>query len=111
MVARFKLLLASPVFIVVFAFAARMLILSYAAYTFRTPVNAFLPYGYELGRVASSIAAGHGFSSPLRFFDTGPTVWFTPVYPYLVAGIFKIWGIFSFKSRLIIQAMNSAFAA
>src|SRR4029077_12831359 len=86
-------------------------ILSHMWQTTRTPVNAFLPYGYELGRVASAIAAGQGFSSPLRFVDTGPTAWFTPIYPYLVAGIFKIWGIFSFKSRLIIEMSNCAFAA
>ncbi len=108
---RLKRLLAYPVFIVVFAFAARMLILCYLWESARVPVNSFLAYGYELGRVASSIAAGHGFSSPLRFVDTGPTAWFTPIYPYLVAGIFKIWGIFSFKSRLVIQTLNCAFAA
>ena len=111
MSAHIKRLLASPAFIAVFAFAARMAVLWYAWATARIPVNAFLPYGYELGRVASAIAGGKGFSSPLRFVDTGPTVWFTPIYPYLVAGIFKIWGIFSFQSRLIIQTLNCAFAA
>src|ERR1700688_172749 len=111
MVAQLKRLLTYPVFIVLFAFAAHMLILSYMWHGERIPVNAFLPYGYELGRVASAIAAGRGFSSPLRFFDTGPTAWFTPIYPYLVAGIFKIWGIFSFESRLIIETLNCVFAA
>ena len=109
--ANFKRLLTYPVFIVSFSFAAHMLILIYMWHGARTPVNAFLPYGYELGRVASAIASGQGFSSPLRFVDTGPTAWFTPVYPYVVAGIFKIWGIFSFESRIIIQASNCAFAS
>src|ERR1700680_2937255 len=111
MVAQLKRLLSYPVFIVLFAFGAHMLILCYMGQTARTPVNAFLPYGYERGRVASAIAAGRGFSSPLRFVDTGPTAWFTPIYPYMVAGIFKIWGIFSDKSRLIIEATNCAFVA
>jgi hypothetical protein len=75
------------------------------------PVRSNLPYGYELGRVARAIAAGQGFSSPLRLFDTGPTVWFTPIYPYLVAGIFKVWGIYSFMSQIIIQTLSCAFAA
>src|ERR1700726_5124098 len=69
------------------------------------------PFGAEVGYVAASIARGEGFSSPLRFFYTGPTAWFTPIYPYLVAGIFKVWGIYSDMSRLIIAALNCAFAA
>jgi len=111
MTAQLKRLLSHPVFIVLFAFAARMALLTYMWETTLTPVKSFLPYGYELGRVASAIASGQGFSSPLRFLDTGPTAWFTPLYPYLIAGIFKIWGIFTFKSRLIIETSNCAFAA
>lgn len=111
MAAQLKRLLSNPVFIVVFAFAARMAILTYMWETTLTPVKSFIPYGYELGRVASAIASGRGFSSPLRFLDTGPTAWFTPIYPYLIAGIFKVWGVFTFKSRLIIETSNCAFAA
>jgi hypothetical protein len=74
-------------------------------------VRANLPYGLELGRVARAIAAGEGFSSPLLIADSGPTAWFTPIYPYLVAGIFKLWGIYSAASHIIIQTMNCAFAA
>lgn len=111
MTAQLKRLLAHPVFITLTAFLARFAIISYAWIESRTPVKAFLPYGYELGRVAGSIAAGQGFSSPLRFFDTGPTAWFTPIYPYLVAGIFRIWGIFSVESKLVIETSNCAFAA
>ena len=44
-------------------------------------------------------------------FDTGPTVWFTPIYPYFVAGIFKIWGIYSFHSHIAVQVFNCAFAS
>jgi hypothetical protein len=69
------------------------------------------PYGYELGRVARALAAGEGFASPLRLFDTGPTAWFTPVYPLLVAGIFKLWGIYSYLSLVVIEILNSAFVA
>jgi hypothetical protein len=106
-----KRLLSSPVFITLFAFAARMLILTYVWESSQTPLKPSLPFGYELGRVAKAIAAGQGFASPLRMFDTGPTAWFTPIYPYFVAGIFKIWGIFSDTSRLVIETTNCAFAA
>ena len=111
MVKQLKSLLSSPVFITLFAFIARMLILTYVWEVSRTPIRAFLPYGYELGRIAKSIAAGQGFSSPLRMVDTGPSAWFTPIYPYFVAGIFKIWGIFSDTSRLVIETSNCGFAA
>ena len=33
-------------------------------------------------------SAGEGFSNPL-FGKTGPTAWLAPVFPYLLAGIFK----------------------
>jgi hypothetical protein len=106
-----KRLLSSALFITITAFVARMAVLVYSWHATPIPARYFLPYGYELGHVAKSIASGQGFSSPLRFADTGPTVWFTPIYPYLVAGIFRIWGIYTNASKLVIMTLNCAFAA
>jgi 4-amino-4-deoxy-L-arabinose transferase-like glycosyltransferase len=106
-----KRLLSSTVFITGFAFAVRMLLCYIAARLSQNPTRINLPYGVELGRVARAIAAGEGFSSPIRELDTGPTAWFTPIYPYLIGGIFKVWGIYTDMSRIIIQTLNSAFAA
>ena len=106
-----KRLLGSPIFIVGFAFALRMLVMWMVWRQAPAPIKANIPYGYELGRVARAIAAGEGFSSPLRDLDTGPTAWFTPIYPYFVAGIFKLLGIYSEMSRVIIATANCAFAA
>jgi len=106
-----KRLFSSPVFIVGFAFAVRMLAMWMIRHQAPTPIKANLPYGFELGRVARAIASGEGFSSPLRDMDTGPTAWFTPLYPYFVAGIFKIWGIYTETSRFIIATLNCLFAA
>ena len=111
MVHHLKKLLSYPVLIVLIAFGIRVFVLSQMWRSMLTPLKPGLPYGYELGRVAQAIASGHGFSSPLRAVDTGPTAWFTPLYPYLVATIFKIWGIFTDKSRLVIEVMNCAFAS
>src|SRR5258708_20250716 len=58
-------------------------------------------FGYETGRIARSIAQGRGFSNPL-FGDTGPTAWMTPVYPYLVAGVFKRSGIYTNTSSPVL---------
>jgi Dolichyl-phosphate-mannose-protein mannosyltransferase len=111
MTQRLKRLFAYPGFIAVFAFAARMAILCAVWYAAKIPARYYVPYGFELGRVASSIASGKGFSSPLRLVDTGATAWFTPIYPYLAAGVFKIWGIYSEPSKLILQTLNCVFAS
>jgi hypothetical protein len=106
-----KRLFSSPMFIVGFAFALRMIVMYVLWRQAPVPIRANPPFGFELGRVARAIAAGEGFSSPLRDMDTGPTAWFTPIYPYFVAGIFKLWGIYSEMSRVIIATLNCAFAA
>jgi hypothetical protein len=106
-----KRLFSSPVFIVGFAFALRMIVMCVLWRQAPTPIKANPPFGFELGRVARAIAAGEGFSSPLHDMDTGPTAWFTPIYPYLLAGIFKLWGIYSDMSRVIIATLNCAFAS
>jgi 4-amino-4-deoxy-L-arabinose transferase-like glycosyltransferase len=111
MKSHFRRILSSPVFITAFAFALRMIVSYVGSRTSQTPVQRGLPFGFELCHVAKAIAAGQGFSSPLRMVDTGPTIWFTPIYPYLIAGIFKIWGIYTDTSRIIIQTMNCAFAS
>ena len=67
-------------------------------------------FGYETGRVARSIAEGHGFSSPL-FEDTGPTAWLAPVYPYLVAGVFKLFGVYTKASAIVLLSLNALMSA
>ena len=69
-----------------------------------------LLFGFETGRIARSIAEGHGFSNPLSA-QTGPTAWVMPVYPYLLAGIFKLFGVYSKTSALVILSLNSLFSA
>lgn len=67
-------------------------------------------FGGEAGRIARSIADGEGFSNPL-FGKTGPTAWLTPVFPYLLAGIFKIFGIYTKAAAiaaLVVDCLLSA---
>src|SRR4051812_8357170 len=56
-----------------------------------------IPFLFEPGNIAFSIAGGHGFASPFRV-ETGPTAWMTPVWPYLLAGIFRIFGTYTFRA-------------
>jgi 4-amino-4-deoxy-L-arabinose transferase-like glycosyltransferase len=99
-------------FIVVIAFAARTAFLYYFFVTaVQRAVRENLAFGYEAGAVAAAIAEGRGFSSPLRWLHTGPTAWFTPIYPYLLAGIFKLFGVYSYTSNIVIRMFDNAFAA
>jgi 4-amino-4-deoxy-L-arabinose transferase-like glycosyltransferase len=66
--------------------------------------------GFETGAIARSIASGHGFSSPFRTMS-GPSAWLAPLYPYFVAGVFKLFGIYSGASAFVIFAFNSLFSA
>jgi len=67
-------------------------------------------FGFETGRIARSIAEGHGFANPLSA-QTGPTAWLTPVYPYLVACVFKLFGVYTKVSALVILSLNGLFSA
>src|SRR5260370_16257153 len=98
MKSHFRRILSSPAFITAFAFALRMVLSYLASRTTQNPVQKGLPYGVELGHVAKAIAAGQGFSSPLRLVDTGPTLWFTPIYPYLIPRIFQLCVTYSYTS-------------
>jgi Dolichyl-phosphate-mannose-protein mannosyltransferase len=57
-------------------------------------------YGYEASQIASSVAGGHGFGNPYPLIQTGPTALMPPGYIYLLAGIFKIFGIHTTASYL-----------
>ncbi|HYH00469.1 MAG TPA: glycosyltransferase [Terriglobales bacterium] len=67
-------------------------------------------FGFETGRIAASIANGFGFANP---FDgiTGPTSWVAPVYPYLTALAFKLFGTYSQSSAFFLLTLNSLFSA
>ncbi len=99
---------ASLRLILVVALAFR--VVSLADYAAQNPHHALgtLPFLFESGNIATSLAAGHGFSSPFRV-RTGPTAWMTPVYPLLLAGIFRIWGTYTFAAYLAAAAANILF--
>lgn len=73
------------------------------------PGNDHFEFGWEMGRVARSIAQGHGFSSPYEG-STGPTAWEPPLYPYLMAGVFKVFGVYTQASAWALLTINSLFA-
>ena len=66
-------------------------------------------FGFEMGRVGRSIALGQGFSNP--YGDTGPSAWQLPLYPYLIGGVFKIFGVYTHASAWVLLTINSLLAA
>jgi 4-amino-4-deoxy-L-arabinose transferase-like glycosyltransferase len=78
-------------------------------YRFKTTDDNF-SFGWEMGRIAASLASGHGFSSPFGP-PTGPTAWEPPLYPYVTAGVFLIFGIYSKASAFVLLVLNSVFSA
>jgi 4-amino-4-deoxy-L-arabinose transferase-like glycosyltransferase len=75
----------------------------------RADLVGLVPFLNETGNIAYSLAAGHGFSSPY-WQETGPTAWLTPVYPALVAVIFKIFGIHTPHSFFAVVFLNILFS-
>jgi Dolichyl-phosphate-mannose-protein mannosyltransferase len=64
-----------------------------------------IPFLFESGNIAHSLATGHGFSSPFRV-DTGPTAWMTPLFPLLLAGIFRHFGAYTFHAWTATVLLN-----
>ena len=101
---------ASIFWIVVIALALRIGWIAVGhTYKFKTSDDNF-SFGWEMGRIAASIASGHGFSSPFGP-PTGPTAWEPPLYPYLASGVFRIFGIYSRTSAFALLALDSVFSA
>jgi hypothetical protein len=70
------------------------------------PVMNYWFMGQEEGHVAQSIVQGHGFGNPL-YTQTGPTAWFAPIYPYILAGFFKVFGTFTPASCIAILCFDA----
>jgi 4-amino-4-deoxy-L-arabinose transferase-like glycosyltransferase len=71
---------------------------------------ATIPFLFEPGNIAASIAAGHGFANPFRV-ETGPTAWMTPVYPYFLAANFRLFGTYTLEAFLAAAGFNALCSA
>jgi len=100
----------SLLFIVMVALLLRLAVIT-VGHTYRiTPRRDHFQFGWEMGRLARSIANGQGFSSPTDL-PSGPSAWEPPVYPYILAGVFSLFGVYSNASAWVILAFNSLWAA
>ena len=95
---------------IVVALAVRLVVMIFVYTSQLDPAQDHWAFGCEMGRVARSIVTGQGFSSPY-IEPTGPTALLPPVYPFLLACVFKLFGIYTAASALAILTLNNLFSA
>ncbi len=85
------------------------------AHTYRIRVaEDHFQFGWEAGRIARALVTGYGYSDPFAneyLAHTGPTAWLPPLYPLLMAAVFRVFGVFTLKSAWVLLAINSVFSA
>lgn len=100
---------------VVVALIVRLLVMQFASANLLDPARDHFIPGWENGhytfareyeRIARSIVTGEGFSSPYAY-PTGPTALMGPVYAYLLAGVFKLFGVFTSASTFAALTLNN----
>ncbi|HKX19438.1 MAG TPA: glycosyltransferase family 39 protein [bacterium] len=92
------------------AFALRVgAILVLHTYRFPQTDDHYL-FGTEMGRIGRALASGHGFASPLHG-NTGPTAMVGPLYPLVIAAVFKLTGIYTPGSAIILLGLSALFSS
>src|SRR6201998_4896596 len=77
------------------------------AHTYRfSPFEDHFTFGYEMARIARALVTGYGYADPFSG-HTGPTAWIPPLYPLLIAAVFKIAGIYTALSGWIFLAITT----
>jgi hypothetical protein len=92
------------------ALAIRLIVVAIIFRDLPDPARHYERFGNEVGWIARSLSLHRGFSS--QFYPlTGPTALLPPLYPWLLAAVFKVFGLYSTKSALTILTLNSLFSA
>jgi 4-amino-4-deoxy-L-arabinose transferase-like glycosyltransferase len=92
------------------AFLVRVLYMT-LAHTYRIRLEGdHFQFGWEMGRIARALVTGYGYADPFSG-HTGPTAWVAPLYPLLLAGVFKVFGVYTLRSAWVILTVNSFFSA
>jgi Dolichyl-phosphate-mannose-protein mannosyltransferase len=96
------------------AFLVRVVYLT-LAHTYRVrPAEDHFQFGWEAGRIARALVTGYGYSDPFAnayIAHTGPTAWLPPLYPLLLAAIFRVFGVYTHASAWVLFTIQSGFSA
>ncbi len=84
-----------------------------AGFVFYETLGRALPehFAWENGRIGRSLAMGKGFGNPYPNAETGPTAIMAPLYPLLLGGIFKLFGVFTYTSYYVVTMFNELVSA
>ena len=93
--------------IAVLTIALAMRLLVMATVLKHYPPQWLFTRGTEMGLLAKSLLAGQGLSSPFGG-STGPTAFIAPVYPIIVALVFKLFGAFTTDSAIVVMLSQTA---
>jgi hypothetical protein len=89
--------------------AALAVRLAVIPFLYRDWLDPFVLEHWAFGRVARSLVAGHGYGNV--FANTGPTAVLAPVYVYVLAVVFQIFGTYTPSSIIATLALNSVSSA
>jgi len=95
-------------YILALAFFSRLAIgVATRSWEFSPADNSF-DFGFEMGQIAQSIASEGRFGWPedceiLEYRGGELTSWMPPVYPYVMAAVFRIFGTFTPASALVLE--------
>jgi 4-amino-4-deoxy-L-arabinose transferase-like glycosyltransferase len=93
----------------------RLVVMRFAYVNLLDPARDHYIWGWEGGhatfareyeRIAKSLVTGDGFSSPYPY-PTGPTALMGPAYTIVLAGIFKVFGVFTAASTFAALILNN----
>lgn len=99
-----KRIAASPVCILGAALATRLASATYILSSRFGPQLLFVRN--EPSHIAAALVSGLGFSSPYAGAPTAPTAQQPPLYPLMLAGIFKLFGIYTVASAWTAVLVN-----
>ena len=103
-------LFSSISFITLIAMALRTAYVIHQARLIPAEVLAVVPFQNEAGNVAAALSDGRGFCCLFRQ-PTGPTAWLAPLYPLLLAALFKLFGAFTLASFYAAVFLNCIFSS
>jgi 4-amino-4-deoxy-L-arabinose transferase-like glycosyltransferase len=99
-----KRIAASPAIIFGAAFLTRLASAAFILSKYYSPQVLFI--GNEPSHIAASLVSGFGFSSPYDNVPIAPTAQQPPLYPAMLAGIFKLFGIYTVGSAWAAVLIN-----
>ncbi len=90
--------------IVLVAMALRLAVVPFNSFLFEDLMDANHIHAWEPGNMARNLLSGHGFGSTLD--STQPSAMLTPVYPLIVAGFFRVFGVHTYASITAIHVFD-----